>query len=75
MLWAELCLPRGFPGGSVGKEPDLPTLQEMQDGSQGQKDLLEKDMATQSSIPAWENPWTGEPVGLWSMGLQRVRHD
>ena len=56
MLWAELCLPKGFSGGSVGKEPDLLTLQEMKDGSWGQKDLLEKDMATQSSILAWEIP-------------------
>ena len=53
MLWAELCFPKGFSGGSVGKEPDLLTLQEMQDGSRGQKDLPEKDMATQSSILAW----------------------
>ena len=32
-------------------------------------------MATHSSILAWEIPWTGEPVGLQSRGLQRVRHD
>ena len=32
-------------------------------------------MATHSSIPAWEIPWTEEPNGLQSMGLQRVRHD
>ena len=28
-----------------------------------------------SSILAWETPWTEEPGGLWSRGLQRVRHD
>ena len=32
-------------------------------------------MATDSSILAWKIPWTGEPSGLQSMGLQRVRHD
>ena len=32
-------------------------------------------MATYSSILAWRIPWTEEPGGLWSMGLQRVRHD
>ena len=32
-------------------------------------------MATHSSIPAWRIPWTEEPGGLHSMGLQRVRHN
>ena len=32
-------------------------------------------METHSSILAWETPWTEEPGGLQSMGLQRVRHD
>ena len=36
----------------------------------GQKDPLEKEMATQSSILAWRIPWTGEPGGLQSMGSQ-----
>ena len=36
---------------------------------------LEKDMATHSSILAWEIPWTEEPGGLQSMGWQRVGHD
>ena len=36
---------------------------------------LEKEMATCSSIPAWEILWTEEPGGLQSMGLQRVRHN
>ena len=35
---------------------------------------LEKEMATHSSILAWKIPWTEEPGGLPSMGLQRVRH-
>ena len=37
--------------------------------------LLEKEMATHSSILAWRIPWTREPGGLWSMGSQRVGHD
>ena len=32
-------------------------------------------MATHSSIPAWEIPWTQEPGGLQSIGLQRARRD
>ena len=40
--------------------------------SLGWEDLLEKGMATHSSILAWRIPWTEEPGGLLS---QRVRHD
>ena len=47
----------------------------MQIGSPGQEDPLELEMATHSSILAWKIPWTEEPGGLQSMGLQRVRHD
>ena len=36
---------------------------------------LEKGMATYSSVLAWRIPGTGEPGGLLSMGLHRVRHD
>ena len=36
---------------------------------------LEKEMATHSSVLAWRIPGTGEPGGLPSMGLHRVRHD
>ena len=36
---------------------------------------LEKEMATHSSALAWRIPGTGEPGGLPSMGLHRVRHD
>ena len=39
------------------------------------KDLLEEEMATDSSILAWEIPWTEEPDGLQFMGSQRVGHD
>ena len=43
--------------------------------SLGWEDLLEKGMATHSSILAWRNPWTEEPGGLQPMGSQRVGHD
>ena len=43
--------------------------------SLGQEDPLEKGMATHSSILAWRIPWTEEPGGLQSVGLQRVGHD
>ena len=36
---------------------------------------LEKEMATHSSFLAWRIPWTEEPGGLQSLGLQRVGHD
>ena len=36
------------------------------------KDPLAKEMATHSSILAWEIPWTEEPCGLQSMGLQEL---
>ena len=39
--------------------------------SLGQEDLLEEGMATHSSILAWRIPWTEEPGGLQSTGLQR----
>ena len=43
---------------------------EMQIPSWGQEDSLEEGMATQSSIIAWRIPWTEEPGGLQSKGLQ-----
>ena len=61
------------PGGSDSKEfaynvGDLGLIP-------GQEDLLEKKMATHSSILAWKIPWTEEPGRLQSMGSQRVGHD
>ena len=53
----------------------LPTMPETQVQSLGQEDLLEKEMATHSSILAWKLPWTEEPGRLQSMGSQRVRYD
>ena len=62
-----------FPGGKVVKKP--PAVKVMQVPSLGQKDSLEKEMETHSTILAWEIPWTEEPVGLQSTGSQRVRKD
>ena len=53
----------------------LPTMQETWLQSLGRDDLLEKEMATHSSILAWKYPWTEEPHRLQSMGSQRVGHD
>ena len=53
----------------------LSTMQETWVQSLGWEDLLEKEMATHSSILAWKIPWTEEPGRLQSMGLQRVEHD
>ena len=50
-----------------------PPKQETQVQSLGQEDALEKEMATHSSILAWKIPWTEEPGGLQSMGLQNSR--
>ena len=53
----------------------LPTMRETWVQSLGWEDLLEKEMATHSSILAWEIPWTEEPGGLQSMGSQRDGHN
>ena len=47
-------------------------MQEMWVWSLDQEDPLEKEMATHSSILAWEIPWTEEPGGLQFMGLQEA---
>ena len=52
----------------------LPTMRETQVQSLGWVDLLEKDIANHSAI-AWEIPWTAEPGGLQSMGLQGAGRD
>ena len=49
--------------------------QEMWVQALGQKDPLEEEMAAHSRILAWRIPWTEEPGGLQSTGLQRVGHD
>ena len=53
----------------------LPAMQETRVRSLGREDPLEKEMATHSSILAWEIPWTEEPGELQSIGSQRVGHD
>ena len=52
-----------------------PAMRETWIQSLGWEEHLEKGMATHSSILAWRIPWTEEPGGLQSMGLQRVGHD
>ena len=54
---------------------NLPEMQKTWVQFLGQEDPLEKGMATLSSILAWRIPWTEEPSGLQSTGLQRVGHD
>ena len=54
---------------------NLPAMRETWVRSQGWEDLLEKGMATHSSILAWRIPWTEEPGGLQSMGSHRVGQD
>ena len=70
--WSPLC---GLKAGEPGVSGDCWGSQE---GCQGTFTFhfpaLEKEMATHSSILAWEIPWTEEPGGLQSMGLQRVGH-
>ena len=53
----------------------LPATWETRVQSLGWEDLLEKEMATHSSILAWRIPWTEEPGGLQFTGSQTVRHD
>ena len=49
-------------------------MQETRVQSLGQEDPVEEEMATQSSILAWEIPWTEKPGGVQSMGSQRAGH-
>ena len=49
---------------------NLPTVQEVR--SLGWEDLLEKGMATHSSILAWRTPWIEEPGGSKSMGHKEL---
>ena len=60
---------------SVSEVKNPPAMQEPQETqvwSLGQEDPLEKEMATHSSVLPWRIPWTEEPGGLQSIGLQRV---
>ena len=53
----------------------LPAMWETQDRSLGQEDPLEKGLTIHSSIPACRIPWTEEPGGPQSVGLQRLGHN
>ena len=61
---------------TVARPPDRPgraegtQIQETRDRSLGREDPLEKEVATHSSVLAWEMPWTAEPGGLESIGMQ-----
>ena len=71
-IWGSSC----FSGGSVLKNlPDSEGDGRRQPQSLGWEDPLEAEMATQSSILAWEIPWIEEPGGLQFRGLQIVGHD
>ena len=63
-------------GASLGAPmvENLPTMRETWVQSLGREDPLEKGMAAHSRILAWRIPWTEEPGGLLSMGLQSVGH-
>ena len=56
-------------------EKNLPAVHETRVPTLGQKDRLEKEMATHFSILAWEIPRIEEPDGLQSMELQKVGHN
>ena len=62
-----------LPGGLVSKESVV--VQETWVQSLGWEGPLEKEMATHSSILAWEILWAEEPGGLQSVGVARVEHD
>ena len=67
---------QGFPGGSVAKNLPANAGVAGDSGSiMNQEDLLEREMATHSSIPAWETPWTEEPGGLQPMASQGTGHN
>ena len=66
----------GFSDGSWVKNPAaIQETEETQVQSLGWEDSLEKEMKIHSNTLVWETPWTEEPGGLPSTGLQRVGHD
>ena len=71
LICISLIISEGFPHGPVVK--NLPAVQEIletQVQSPAWEDPLEEEMATHSSILAWEIPWTEEPSRLQFMGWQ-----
>ena len=69
-----LSVSRNIPGASLVAQmiKKLPAMQETWILSLGPEDPLEKEMATHSSIPAWEIRWTEESGGLQFMGSQEL---
>ena len=61
-MWASLMAQRGK------NPPAMQETQEMRVQSLGLEDTLEEEIATHSSILAWEISWTEDPGGLQSMG-------
>ena len=59
----------------VKNPPAKQKMQEMWVQSLDREDHLEKEMATHSSMLAWEIPRTEEPGGLQPIGSQRVGQD
>ena len=67
LIYSSAPIEEGFPGASMVNNPSA--MQEMWIRSVGQEDTPEKEMATQSSILAWEMAWTEDPGKLQSMVL------
>ena len=66
----------GFPGDSVVKNPlAQQEMQEMWVRSLGWEDPMEKEMATYSSVLAWEIPWTEEPGEPTFHRVTKIRHN
>ena len=72
-VWEELPIDQASLVAQTVKNP--PAMWEPWVQSQDWEDLLEKGMATHSSVLAWRVPGTEEPGGLLSMGSHRVGHD
>ena len=75
-IYIYVCVCMGFPGGASGKKHTC-NEGDIRDSSSipGLGRLPGEGNATHSSIPAWRIPWTEEPGGLQSMGLQIVGQD
>ena len=76
-MWGVPSTVRGFPSGSVVKNPpaNIGNAGNMGSIPGLERSLVGGGMAAHSSILAWRIPWTEELGGLWSIGLQRVGHE
>ena len=72
-MYSNVVLPLSYLGSPqwLKKKKNAPVMQKTGVRSLGQEDPLEKEIATHSIILAREIPWTEEPGGLQSMGLQK----